>query len=218
MDRRIRVLIADDHAVVRQGLCTMLAPKSEFELIGEAANGTQLVDQCRRLKPDLIILDLIMPELGGVEAIKQIRSLKIQSKILVLTSFSEKSNVIAALKAGANGYVLKESSPEELLHAIQATMQGEMWIHPNLALEALEQLIHPGGDSTVENELTKKELEVIGLITRGKTNSEIAEDLCVTESTVRFHLTNIFSKLGLKNRTQVALYALREGLTSLEEI
>lgn len=217
MNKKIRVLIADDHAVVRQGLRTMLAPKNEFELVGEAANGLQVVDLCRQLQPDLVILDLIMPELGGEEAIQQIRALGIKSKILVLTSFPDESKVIAALKAGANAYVLKESSPEELLRAIQAAMKGEIWIYPNLAVKALEQLIHPPHESADEVDLTRKEMEVIRLIAKGKTNLQIARDLNINESTVRFHLSNIFSKLGLKNRTQVALYALREGLTSLEE-
>ena len=195
----------------------MLAPKSEFELIGEAANGRQLVDQSLRLQPDLIILDLIMPEMDGIEAIRQIKTRKIKAKILVLTSFSEESKVIAALKAGANAYVLKESSPEELLHAIQATMQGETWIYPNLAQKALEQLIHPNQEPDDDFGLTKKEMEVIRLIAKGKTNLQIAQNLGINESTVRFHLSNIFSKLDLKNRTQVALYALREGLTLLDE-
>jgi len=217
VDKKIRVLIADDHAVVRQGLRTMLAPKSEFELVGEAANGVQLVQLCCRLQPDLVILDLIMPELGGVEAIQQIRAQHIKSKILVLTSYSEESKVIASLKAGANAYVLKESSPEELMRAILAAMKGETWIYPNLALKALEQLIHPIQEASSEIDLTRKELEVIRLIAKGKTNLQIAKDLNINESTVRFHLSNIFSKLSLKNRTQVALYALREGLTSIEE-
>jgi NarL family two-component system response regulator LiaR len=217
MAKKIRVLIADDHAVVRQGLRTMLAPKDTFELVGEAANGAELVQLCRQLQPDLVILDLIMPEMDGIEAIRQIRAQGIKTKMLVLSSFSEENKVIAALKAGANSYILKESSPEDLMRAIQATMQGEMWVYPNLALKALGQLIHPADDSAAENEFTRKELQVIKLIARGKTNLQIAQDLNVNESTVRFHLSNIFSKLGLKNRTQVALYALREGLATLEE-
>ena len=217
MANKIRVLIVDDHAVVRQGLRTMLEPKGEFELIGEATNGIELIQLSRDLQPDLIILDLIMPELGGIEAIQQIKKCSVKSKILVLTSFSEEGKVIAALKAGASAYVLKESSPEELLHAIHVVLKGETWIYPNLAKKALEQLIHPTQESTDEIELTRKELEVIKLIAKGKTNFQIAQDLCVSESTVRFHLSNIFSKLDLKNRTQVALFALREGLTTLEE-
>jgi NarL family two-component system response regulator LiaR len=217
MANKIRIMIVDDHAVVRQGLRTMLEPKGEYEVVGEATNGIELIQLCRTLQPDLIILDLIMPELGGIEAIQQIKKCSSKSKILVLTSFSEEGKVIAALKAGANAYVLKESSPEELLHAIQAVVKGETWIYPNLAKKALEQLIHPTQTSTEEIELTRKELEVIKLIAKGKTNSQIAQDLCVSESTVRFHLSNIFSKLDLKNRTQVALFALREGLTTLEE-
>jgi len=217
-DREIRVVIADDHAVVRQGLRTMLAPKKEFVLSGEAVNGSQLIELCRQQHPDLIILDLIMPETGGIEAIRRIREFNNNVKILVLTSFSEQGNVVAALKAGANAYVLKESSPEELVLAIQAAMNGEMWIHPNLAVKALEELIHPAKENPAAVEFTRKELEVINLIAMGKTNVQIAEQLTITESTVRFHLSNILSKLGLKNRTQVALYALREGLTTLDEI
>ncbi len=207
MNKKTRVLIADDHAVVRQGLSTMLAPKSEFELIGEAANGRQLVDQSLRLQPDLIILDLIMPEMDGIEAIRQIKTRKIKAKILVLTSFSEESKVIAALKAGANAYVLKESSPEELLHAIQATMQGETWIYPNLAQKALEQLIHPNQGPDDDFGLTKKEMEVIRLIAKGKTNLQIAQNLGINESTVRFHLSNIFSKLDLSNMYFLLLFS-----------
>jgi DNA-binding NarL/FixJ family response regulator len=217
MQEKIRILIADDHAVVRQGLRIMLEPKNDFDLVGEADNGKDLVDKCHKLQPDMVILDLIMPKMGGVQAIQAISKQKHRPKILVLTSYSEEKKVIDALKAGANGYILKESSPEELVRAIHATMQGEMWIYPNLAPKVLEKLIHPGQDTADDAGLTKKEVEVIKLVAKGISNTEIAHNLNINESTVRFHMSNIFSKLGYKNRTQLALFALREGIATLDD-
>ena len=217
MQKIIRVLIADDHTVVRQGLRIMLEPKSDFDLVGEADNGNDLIEKCRQLQPDIVILDLIMPKMDGIQAIRVISKQKYRPKILVLTSYSEEKKVIDALKAGANGYILKESSPEELIRAIHATMQGEMWIHPNLAPKVLEKLFHSGQNTFNDADLTKKENEVIKLVAKGKSNTEIAHDLSINESTVRFHMSNIFSKLGYKNRTQVALFALREGIATLDD-
>ena len=215
MKKGIRILIADDHTVVRQGLRIMLEPKQDFELIGEAKNGKDLIEKIKDLSPDLIILDLVMPVMDGIEVIQKIRSSSSDIKILVLTSFSDEKMVIKAMKSGANGYILKESSPEELIQAINSVMRGEMWIYPNLTPKILQSLIHPEKSRETSEKLTNKELEVVSQVALGKSNAEIASTQGINESTVRFHLSNIYAKLHLKNRTQVALYALREGISDL---
>jgi len=217
MTNKIRILVADDHAVVRQGIRTMLEPKNEFELVGEAINGKDVINKCVKLKPNLVIMDLLMPMMGGIKAIEEIRHKNIKTQILVLTSYPEEEKVISALKAGANGYILKDSSPAELVQAIHATIRGEMYIYPNLAPRVLEKLIHPEWESPGVLKLTKKEIEVIRLVAKGMSNIEIAHDLIINESTVRFHMNNILSKLGLENRTQVALFALRKGISPLHD-
>ena len=212
----LKIMIADDHTVVRQGLRIMLEPKHDFHLVGEAINGKDLLDKIPKLKPELIILDLIMPVIGGIDIIRDIRKSYPHIKILILTSFSEEKMVINAIKSGANGYVLKESSPEELVQAIHAVMRGELWIYPNLTPGVLETLIHPEKKKSIAEQLTKKEREVVSLVSMGKSNVEIAKIQGVNEGTVRFHLSNIYTKLNLHNRTQVALFALREGITELD--
>jgi len=177
MAKKIRILIADDHAVVRQGIRTMLEPKDDFELVGEAANGKDVVRKCLELEPDLVILDLLMPVMDGIQAIEAMKLQDSNAQILVLTSYPEEEKVIAALKAGANGYILKESSPEELIQAIRATMQGEMWVYPNLAPKVLERLIHPDRESSSVSTLTKKEIDyVVEVIKRFDPGSKSSDD------------------------------------------
>ena len=217
MTGTIRIIIADDHTVVRQGLRIMLEPKPEYRLIGDARNGKELLELVANQQPDLIILDLLMPLMDGAEAIRIIRSQFPDIKILVLTSYSEESMVMKTMRSGANGYILKETSPEELIQAINAVMRGEMWIYPNLMTDLLASLIHPENRASELDILTKRERQVVALVARGLSNPDIAASQGINESTVRFHLSNIYSKLGLQNRTQVALYALRTGLADLDQ-
>ncbi|MBI9043758.1 MAG: response regulator transcription factor [Anaerolineaceae bacterium] len=211
----IRILIADDHTVVRQGIRTMLEPKVDLKLVGEAANGQEAIDQCKKLQPDVVLMDLLMPVKNGLEAIQEISKTHPLIHILVLTSFSEEEKVISALKAGAKGYILKDSSPQDLVQAIRDIHRGDMWLYPGMAPKIVQRLINPQKQTKSDPGLTEREIEVIKLVAQGFSNHEISVILGVGEGTVRFHVNHILSKLGLTNRTQAALYALREGLASL---
>ena len=214
MDNPIKILIADDHTIVRQGIKTMLEPKREFLLVGEARDGGEAVKKTQELCPDVVLMDLMMPKKSGMEAIAEIAATCKKTRILVLTSFSEEDNVITAIRAGAQGYILKDSSPQELVQAIKLVHKGELWLYPGLAPKVVQHLIQPEA-ANVQEELTEREQEVLRLIAKGLTNLEIADSLSVTEGTIRFHINHILSKLDLTNRTQAALYALREGIASL---
>jgi NarL family two-component system response regulator LiaR len=212
----IRILIADDHPVVRRGLGTLITVKPGLELAGEAENGLEAVELARTLQPDVIVLDLMMPELDGLAAITRIKAENPQARILVVTSFAEDDKVFPAIKAGALGYLLKDSPPEMLLQAIQDVYRGESSLHPTIARKLIRELNQPSALPPTEDPLTKRELEVLKLVARGLSNQDIAEQIVVSEGTVRIHISNILSKLHLANRTQAALYALKEGLASLD--
>jgi NarL family two-component system response regulator LiaR len=212
----IRILIADDHPVVRRGLGTLITVKPGLELAGEAENGLEAVELARTLQPDVIVLDLMMPELDGLAAITRIKAENPQARILVVTSFAEDDKVFPAIKAGALGYLLKDSPPEMLLQAIQDVYRGESSLHPTIARKLIRELNQPSALPPTEDPLTKRELEVLKLVARGLSNQGIAEQIVVSEGTVRIHISNILSKLHLANRTQAALYALKEGLASLD--
>lgn len=211
----IRILIADDHTIVREGLRTMLAPKVDFKLVGEAADGIEALSQCQALQPDVILLDLIMPRKSGLEVIDDIQKSCPAAKILILTSFSEENKVVAAIRAGARGYILKDSSPQELVQAIRSVHSGDFWLFPGVAPKVVEKLLSPHSSKPAEVNLTEREIAVLKLIAEGFTNKEIANALGVVEGTIRFHINNILGKLHLTNRTQAALYAIREGIVSL---
>ncbi len=218
MPDTIRVFLADDHAVVRKGLETLIGTQKDMEVVGSAVDGVEAVDRVARLNPDVILLDIQMPRKNGVEAIAEIITANPQARILVLTSYSEDETVFAAIKAGALGYLLKDASASELIQAIRNVHTGRSSLHPEIALKVIRELNKPPANlaATVEP-LTEREVEVLKLVARGLANQEIADQLVVSERTVRTHISNILDKLHLANRTQAALYALREGIASLDD-
>lgn len=217
MKQAIRVLICDDHAVVRRGLRSLMEIQTGVELVGEATDGVEAVQLARELKPDVIILDLIMPRKDGVAAINDIKQENPDARILVLTSFAEDDKVFPAIKAGALGYLLKDSSPDELLQAIHDVYRGESSLHPTIARKVIRELSRPSDLPPVGDPLTEREVDVLRLVAQGLSNQEIARKLEIREGTVRIHVGNILNKLQLANRTQAALYALREGLAKLTD-
>jgi NarL family two-component system response regulator LiaR len=216
MNETIRILIADDHAIVRKGLITLIASEPGIEIVGEAVDGVEVVLKARSLKPDVILLDMIMPRQNGLEAIKQIKRENPKARILVITSFAEDQMLFPAIKAGALGYLLKDSSPQQLLQAIHDVYKGESSLHPTIALKLIRELNRSSDLPPTEDPLTERELVVLKLVAQGLTNHEIAERMVISERTAGNHIGNILSKLHLANRTQAALYALREGIANLE--
>jgi NarL family two-component system response regulator LiaR len=189
-----------------------------MELVGEAVDGVEAIDRAHALQPDVILLDLVMPRKGGLEAIVEIKEKDPHARILVLTSFAEDDKVFPAIRAGAMGYLLKDSSARELVQAIRDVYQGEPTMHPSIARKLMRELQRPPGPDTprTEEPLSEREVEVLRLVARGLSNQEIGDNLFISERTVRTHVGNILDKLHLANRTQAALYALREGLATLE--
>ena len=216
MSKSIRLLICDDHAVVRRGLRSLVGVKAEMELVGEAVDGDEAVVMAQKLKPDVIIMDLIMPRKDGVTAITEIKKKNSGAKILVLTSFSDDKNVFSAIKAGASGYLLKDSSPEELLQAIHDVHAGKSSLHPVIAQKVIQEMHQPTDLPPTDDPLSAREVEVLQNVAQGMSNQEIARTLKIKEGTVRIHVGNILNKLQLANRTQAALHALREGLAELD--
>ncbi|HKN40059.1 MAG TPA: response regulator transcription factor [Acidimicrobiia bacterium] len=225
----VRLLVADDHPVVRQGLRTFLETRPDFEVVGEAGDGETAVAEAARLRPDVILMDLVMPGVDGLEAIGRIRAADPGARILVLTSFASADQVLPALRAGAAGYLLKDAAPAEVEAAIRAVHRGEGLLDPAVTGTVLAEVARPGGagprvpapspspagaaDPGFES-LTPREREVLGLLGRGLTNAAIARELVVAEKTVKTHVSSILAKLRLADRTQAALYAVRLGLPS----
>lgn len=215
----IRVLIADDHGLVRKGIRALLAREADIAVVGEARDGQEAIEVAATLRPDVVLMDLAMPALDGIEATRMISARQPETRILVLTSFTTDDKVFPALKAGALGYLLKDSEPEALAQAIRQVAHGESSLHPAIARKVLQELAHPAPPSRppTPEPLTEREVEVLRLIAQGLSNKEIADRLIVTEKTARTHVSNILRKLQLASRTQATLYALREGLASLED-
>ena len=217
MEKKIKILLADDHAMVREGIRVFIANKPGFEIVGEAENGEQAVTLALTLKPDVILMDLVMPVKNGLEAILEIKDQNPAARILVITSFAEDDKVFPAIKAGAAGYLLKDSSPQQLLQAILDVYNGVSSLHPLIASKVLNEFNKPQTEGTGEEQLSTREIVVLKLIAQGLSNFEIAEQLHLSENTVRSHTSNILVKLHLSNRTQATLYALREGLVELKD-
>jgi two-component system, NarL family, response regulator LiaR len=212
----IRLLIADDHPIVRKGLRALLEDQPGVEVIAEATDGAETVEQARQLKPDVILLDLVMPGKDGLYAIGEIKREQPEARILVLTSYFEDEQVFPAIKAGALGYLLKDSPPQDLLQAIRDIARGQSALHPAIALKVIRELNHPADLPLTSDPLTGRELEVLTLLAQGMSNAEIAGNLTISERTVGTHISNILSKLHLASRTQAALYALKQGLARLD--
>jgi two-component system, NarL family, response regulator LiaR len=217
MTSPIRVLVVDDHLVVRTGIRALLALEPDIEVVGEARDGVEAVAEAIRLQPDVILMDLVMPDMDGIAAIEQILASQPTVRILVLTSFESDDKVFPAIRAGALGYTLKDFGPAELVRAIHRVYRGESSLHPAIALRVLQELAHPPQRPPTSDPLTQREVEVLRLIAHGESNQEIAAALGIGDGTVRVHVSNILSKLHLASRTQAALYALREGLASLDD-
>lgn len=213
----IRILIVDDHAVVREGLRSFIQIKPDMEVVGEGEDGIEAVEKGIALKPDVILLDIVMPRMNGVTAIERLNAEGSKSRILVITSFAEDEQIFPAIKAGALGYLLKDSKPQELIQAIRDVCQGIPYLHPTIALKLMNEVNRERDLPPTEEPLTARELEVLSLIAQGYSNREIAEQLYLSERTVGKYTGNILDKLHLANRTQAALYALRKGIADLDE-
>jgi NarL family two-component system response regulator LiaR len=212
----IRILVADDHPIVRKGLHTLISSEPDLEWVGEAADGVEVVERALALRPDIILMDMVMPRQDGVEAVKQIKARYPQVGILIITSFAEDDKIFPAIKAGALGYLLKDSAPHELLQAIHDVFQGKPSLHPTIALKLMQELQQPPPLPPTIEPLTEREVEILKFIAQGLTNQEIAAYLVISERTIGNHVGNILNKLHLANRTQAALYALKKGLASLD--
>ena len=216
-EESIRILIADDHAVVREGLSSLISTKPDMIVVGEAADGLEAVQKARVLQPDIILMDMVMPKQSGLQAIQQLKQENNAARILVLSSFAEDEQIFPAIKSGALGYLLKDSSPRQLIRAIRDVHSGQSSLHPTIARKLIGELsTEPVAQPTAEELLTEREIDVLKLVAQGYSNQEIADKLSVSDRTVGKHVSNILEKLHLANRTQAALYALREGLADLE--
>jgi DNA-binding NarL/FixJ family response regulator/predicted Ser/Thr protein kinase len=209
---QIKVLLVDDHAVVRQGLRTFLELQDDMAVAGEAANGAEAIEQAKQTQPDIVLLDLMMPRMGGVEATPHILAACPQARVIILTSFGEDDQVIPAIRAGAQGYLFKDIPPHDLVQAVREAYQGKAQLHPDVARKLMSAVAAPPAAASPEPDLTERELEVLRLIAQGLNNQQIAQELTISEKTVKTHVSNILGKLHVEDRTQAAIYALKKGL------
>jgi NarL family two-component system response regulator LiaR len=215
--KKIRTLVVDDQNVVREGVVAILSFYPDIEVIGQAGDGIQAMEIVKREKPDVILLDMAMPNQDGLTTIPKIRDASPNTRILVVTSFAENDLVYQAIKAGALGYILKDATRDQLLLAIRDVAQGRASLQPSIAVKLIQEINHPSEQRYTTDPLTNRELDTIRLIARGLSNQEIAAELVVNERTIAKYVSSILDKLHLANRTQAALYALREGITGLNE-
>ncbi|MEH6937711.1 response regulator transcription factor [Bacillus sp. JJ664] len=212
----IKLVIADDHHIVRRGLIFFLNTQQDIEVIGEASNGEEALQLIKELHPDIVIMDLSMPKLNGIEATEQIKNEGLPVKVMILTSFYDQDHILPAIEAGAVGYYVKDSDPDELVTAIRKIYDGEKQFHSKVTTQLVSALTSKSeskSEQTIHDKLTKREMDVLKEITRGKSNKEIASSLFITEKTAKTHVSNILAKLQLQDRTQLALYAIRNGIS-----
>ncbi len=212
MADKIRVMIADDHPIVRQGVAVMIGRQADMELVAAVSDGEEAIRKAHQLHPDIIIMDIKMPIIDGLTAIEELAATDIESKILVLTSYPDDDNVLRAIKAGAMGFLLKDSSPETLIESIQMVCKGESILHPTIARKLIQEIKRPPDLDPTKEPLTRREVEVLKCLSKGLSNREIAVELTVSVRTVTTHVRNILDKLHLANRTQAALYAVQHGI------
>jgi NarL family two-component system response regulator LiaR len=212
----ITVLLIDDHRVVRQGLRDFLELQDDIEVIGEAASGEEGVKAAQELLPDVVLMDMVLPGIDGVEATRRVKGVSPSTRIIVLTSFADDDKVFPAIKAGAISYLLKDVQPEELARAIRAAQRGEAVLHSEVAAKLMQEFSAPRTADDPVEQLTEREMDVLRLIAKGKSNKEIADSLVISEKTVKTHVSNILSKLHLADRTQAAIYALRQRLVPMD--
>ncbi|MWC27781.1 response regulator [Paenibacillus sp. MMS18-CY102] len=215
----IKLLLADDHAMVRKGLQMFLSMQSDLQVIGEASNGQETIERAAELAPDMILMDLNMPILDGIEVTKRLKQSHPHVKVIVLTSFSDEAHVLPAIRAGAKGYLLKDIEPDELVRAIRRVWQGQVELHPDAASRLMNILAEPASNKDDPDEaalrlseLTKREHEVLRLIATGMSNKEIGDSLSITEKTVKTHVSHVLEKLGFSDRTQAAIFAVKQGI------
>ena len=215
MSEPIRILIVDDHTIVRDGLIALINAEPGMLVIGVGADGVEAVEKARALNPDVILLDLIMPRKDGVQATAEIKKENPAARILILTSFAEDHQVFSAIRAGAIGYLMKDTSSDDLIQAIRDVYQNRPALQPAIARKLMHDIQNQPDQAASENNLTDREIEILQMVAQGRTNQQIADALFLSERTVRTHITNILAKLRLENRTQAALYALRQGIAHL---
>jgi NarL family two-component system response regulator LiaR len=212
--KKIRILVVEDQNVVREGIIAILSFQSDMEVVGEAEDGIQAVELAQKTRPDVVLLDMVMPRQDGLATIPKLRAIIPNARILVLTSFAESDRVYQAIKAGALGYMLKDTTRTQLLQSIRDVACGQASIHPSIAVKVIHEFDHPSEATHMSETLTRRELEALRLIARGLSNQEIASTLVVHERTIAKYVSSILNKLHVSNRTQAALYAIREGLAA----
>jgi two-component system, NarL family, response regulator LiaR len=214
-EQTIRILIVDDHTIVRKGIKALLAETSDIQVAGEAGNGLEAIKLSKQLKPDVILMDIMMPNMDGIEATRQITANQPEVHVLVLTSFVGDDKVFPAIKAGALGYLLKDSDPAELIRSIRKVYQGEPSLPPAIARKIMKEIKEDPAEKPTPEPLTAREVQVLRLLAEGLSNEEIAGQLGISEVTVRTHISHLLAKLHLANRVRATLYALREGISSV---
>lgn len=210
---KIRIMIADDHSIVREGLKQLLELESDFEVVGQASNGVETIERVKELKPDVLLLDINMPIMNGIKALKKLKEDGIDTKVVILTIHEDREYLIETMQIGASGYILKDSDSASFFKAIRDANNGESYIQPKLAADLIKEFNKPRGSRIKkENELTQREYEVIALIADGLNNKDIAEKLFISEKTVKNHVSNIFRKINVSDRTQAAIYAYKNNI------